>query len=183
MNNTNVDVRLRPLRRDDFDRVLEMERVLFGSGAWSYGMLAEELSSLGRWYIVAEVSEPEAVGRTGAGRGNFHQTEGGHIVGYAGLWFDGEVAQVMTIGVDFAWQRRGVGRVMMAAILDRSRTLDAEAVWLEVAVDNESAIALYEELGFERVGLRRRYYQPEGTDAHTMRLPLKPSTPNNKTSQ
>ena len=45
---------------------------------------------------------------------------------------------------------------------------------LEVRVDNEPALALYQRFGFERMGLRKRYYQPEGIDAYTMSLDLKP---------
>ncbi|GAB2452466.1 ribosomal protein S18-alanine N-acetyltransferase [Xylanimonas ulmi] len=163
-------VRLRELRHDDFDRVLELERVLFGAGAWTYGMLAEELSGWGRWYVVAEPDEPDVVGRDGAGRLAARTTR--RAVGYAGLWFDGDVTQVMTVGVDPAWQRHGVGRALMDALIARSVDLGAGAMLLEVRVDNEPALALYADLGFERIGLRKRYYQPEDKDAYTMRLAL-----------
>jgi ribosomal-protein-alanine N-acetyltransferase len=158
--------RLRPLRSADFDRVLELERILFGAGAWTYGMLADELAGLGRWYVVAELAGPEAM-RYGAGRRP--------VIGYAGLWFDGDVAQVMTIGVDPEYQRLGVGRELLRALVDRSRQLGASAVLLEVRVDNEPALALYRAFGFEQIGLRRRYYQPEDKDAYTMRLDLSAS--------
>lgn len=39
---------------------------------------------------------------------------------------------------------------------------------LEVRVDNVPALALYERFGFKKMGLRKRYYQPEGVDAYTM---------------
>lgn len=157
--------RLRPLGSADFDRVLQLERVLFGAGAWTYGMLADELAALGRWYVVAEPAGPDAVAVYGVGPKP--------VVGYAGLWFDGDVAQVMTIGVDPHYQRHGVGRALLEALVERARKLEAEAVLLEVRVDNEPALALYERHGFERIGLRRRYYQPEDKDAFTMRLELR----------
>ncbi|SKC48840.1 ribosomal protein S18-alanine N-acetyltransferase [Krasilnikoviella flava] len=157
--------RLRPLASTDFDRVLQLERVLFGAGAWTYGMLADELAALGRWYVVAEPAGQDAVAVYGAGRKP--------VVGYAGLWFDGDVAQVMTIGVDPHYQRHGVGRSLMEALVERARKLKAEAVLLEVRVDNAPALALYERHGFERIGLRKRYYQPEDKDAFTMRLDLR----------
>ncbi|PFG42244.1 ribosomal-protein-alanine N-acetyltransferase [Isoptericola jiangsuensis] len=160
MTDDPLPVRLRPLESGDFDRVLELERELFGAGAWTYGMLADELAGYGRWYVVAEADD----GRHGAGRRP--------VVGYAGLWFDGEVTQVMTIGTAREVQRRGVGRTLLRALVDRSRELRAQAVFLEVAVDNDRAIALYEEIGFERLGVRKRYYQPEDKDAYTMRLDL-----------
>lgn len=158
-------VELRPLRASDFDRVLELERQLFGRGAWTYGMLAEELAGLGRWYVVATDRGEPGTGKTAAGPEP--------VVGYAGLWFDGDVTQVMTIGVDPAYQRRGVGRTLLQALVDRSRQLGAEAVLLEVRVDNDPALTLYERFGFERLGVRKRYYQPENKDAYTMRLELR----------
>ena len=157
--------RLRPLASADFDRVLQLERVLFGAGAWTYGMLADELAALGRWYVVAEPAGQDAVAVYGIGPKP--------VVGYAGLWFDGDVAQIMTIGVDPHYQRHGVGRALLEALVGRARKLRAEAVLLEVRVDNEPALALYERHGFERIGLRKRYYQPEDMDAYTMRLDLR----------
>ncbi|MFB7799440.1 ribosomal protein S18-alanine N-acetyltransferase [Isoptericola sp. NPDC056134] len=157
--------RLRPLASTDFDRVLQLERVLFGAGAWTYGMLADELAALGRWYVVAEPAGQDAVAVYGIGPKP--------VVGYAGLWFDGDVAQIMTIGVDPHYQRHGVGRALLEALVGRARKLKAEAVLLEVRVDNEPALALYERHGFERIGLRKRYYQPEDKDAFTMRLDLR----------
>ncbi len=160
---TDERVHLRPLRSADLDRILELERILFGPGAWTYGMLADELGALGRWYVVAEPAGAEAL-RYGAGTRP--------VVGYAGLWFDGDVSQVMTIGVDPEHQRLGVGRALLQALVDRSRRLGASAMLLEVRVDNDPAIALYETFGFERLGVRKRYYQPEDKDAYTMRLDL-----------
>jgi ribosomal-protein-alanine N-acetyltransferase len=154
-----TEVRLRPLRNADFDRVLDLERQLFGRGAWTYGMLADELAGLGRWYIVAE---PERLDRAGDQP----------VVGYAGLWFDGDVTQVMTIGVDPAAQRHGVGRQLLTALIERSRKVKAGAVLLEVRVDNVPAIEMYRDFGFEILGVRKRYYQPEDVDAYTMRLDL-----------
>ena len=41
-------------------------------------------------------------------------------------------------------------------------------------VDNTPALALYERFDFTKMGLRKRYYQPEGIDAYTMSLDLEP---------
>lgn len=146
---------LRALQPADVPQVAELERQLFGRSAWTEAMIAGELHAPGRWYVAAV-------------EGHAADT----VVGYAGLWFDGDVAQVMTIGVAPALHRQGIGQALLDALLERSRELGASAVLLEVRVDNEAAIGLYERSGFATLSRRRRYYQPEDVDAWTMRLPL-----------
>ena len=83
--------------------------------------------------------------------------------------------EVLTLGVTPDARRRGVARALLAAALPVARDLGAEAVFLEVAVDNDAAIALYEQLGFRKAGLRKAYYdrRPAGfVDALVMRLDL-----------
>ncbi|MBS0332155.1 MAG: GNAT family N-acetyltransferase [Proteobacteria bacterium] len=86
--------------------------------------------------------------------------------------------EVLTIGVAQAARRRGVARTLIAAGLQGARDLGASECFLEVAVDNEPAITLYEALGFRRAGLRKAYYdrRPQGfVDALVMRLDLTPA--------
>lgn len=151
--------RLRPLRAADLPRVVELEVEMFGPAAWTYGMLADELGALGRWYIAAEEIRDDRPGP-------------GDLVGYAGLWFDGEITQIMTIGVAPRAQHCGIGSQLLTALVDRSRELGATGILLEVAVNNVAALGMYEKYGFARLGLRKRYYQPEDVDAYTMRLDL-----------
>ena len=83
--------------------------------------------------------------------------------------------EVLTIGVAVAARRKGVARALLAAALPPARERGASEVFLEVAVDNESAIALYEGLGYRKTGLRKAYYNrgPQGfVDALVMRLDL-----------
>jgi ribosomal-protein-alanine N-acetyltransferase len=74
-----------------------------------------------------------------------------------------------------AARRRGVGRALLAVALPAARELGANEAFLEVAVDNDGAIALYDAAGFRKTGLRKAYYdrRPIGfTDALVMRLDL-----------
>ena len=86
----------------------------------------------------------------------------------------GEV-EVLTVGVTPVARRRGVAQALMRAGLAEARQAGAAEAFLEVAVDNEGAIALYAALGFRQTGLRKSYYDrgPDGfTDALVMRLDL-----------
>ncbi|WP_149204248.1 ribosomal protein S18-alanine N-acetyltransferase [Actinotalea subterranea] len=144
---------VRSLTDADVAEVVRLERALFGVSAWSEAMVREELAGPGRWYVGLDDDGAAA----------------GGLAGYAGLWFDGDVAQVMTIGVAPHAQRCGLGARLLQALVDEARRLRASAVLLEVRVDNAPALALYERFGFTVLGRRRRYYQPEDVDAFTMR--------------
>ena len=83
--------------------------------------------------------------------------------------------EVLTVGVAPAARRRGVALALVSAGLDVANAAGAAQAFLEVAVDNDPAIALYDRLGFRKTGLRKSYYDrgSEGfTDALVMRLDL-----------
>jgi ribosomal-protein-alanine N-acetyltransferase len=83
--------------------------------------------------------------------------------------------EVLTIGVPPQARRRGVAKALMGGALGAARQAGAETAFLEVAVDNAEAAALYAGLGFRRAGVRRNYYDrgPAGrADALVMRLDL-----------
>ncbi|MQA62506.1 MAG: ribosomal-protein-alanine N-acetyltransferase [Actinophytocola sp.] len=156
---------LAPLRRTDVTRCAEIERVLFsGDDPWRAGAFRAELDS-GAYYLGA-------------------YDEAGALLGYAGLAAVGRPgdyeAEVHTIGVTPEAQRRGIGRALLVALLARADDLDAP-VFLEVRTDNEPAITLYREYGFEQIGLRKRYYRPSGADAYTMRRLARSESPKRAT--
>ena len=66
-------------------------------------------------------------------------------------------AELLDIVVDPAEQGRGVGRLLLEAVLDELQG-QAERMFLEVRESNDSAIGLYSALGFVEVGVRHGYY-------------------------
>ena len=138
--------------------IAQLEGELFGRGAWNANMVREELDAPARTYLLDVLGEAEQA----------------VVRGYAGLWYDGEDAELMTIGVGKAYQRQGIAAALLQALVDEAKRQGASRMLLEVRVDNDPALALYQRFGFERMGLRKRYYQPEGIDAYTMSLDLKP---------
>jgi ribosomal-protein-alanine N-acetyltransferase len=84
--------------------------------------------------------------------------------------------EVLTLGVPPGARRRGVGRALMTAAISEAQVRRAAAAFLEVDVANAGAVALYEQLGFRRAGLRRGYYDRGAAgkaDALVMRLDLR----------
>lgn len=140
-----------PLSDADADRCAELEAQLFdGDDPWPAVAFQRELRSRTNHYVGAR--------------------SGGTLVGYAGISRLGRSApfeyEVHTLGVDPAHQGRGIGRRLLEELLDFA---DGAVVFLEVRTDNEPALGLYRSVGFEQIGLRKRYYRVSGADAYTMR--------------
>jgi ribosomal-protein-alanine N-acetyltransferase len=144
-------VTIRTLRWWDIERIMPVERELFGATAWTAEAFWSELAYPStRWYVVAE--------------------DGGELLGYGGIMVTGSEADIQTIAVVPAAQGRGTGHHLLEALLGEAERRGASSVLLEVRADNDAAIGLYRRAGFERISTRRRYYQPGDVDAHIMRL-------------
>lgn len=84
-------------------------------------------------------------------------------------------AEILTLAVEPAAQRRGLAQALVEAATGAARMAGAETLFLEVAHDNAPALALYRKAGFAEVGLRRGYYDRgpnPPADAVVMRLDL-----------
>lgn len=134
------------------DEVMTIERSVFVSDAWSAESMRAELSSGNCWYIGARDSDDS-------------------LVGYAGMLCPpGSVdADIQTIAVRETERGHGLGRALMEALLEESVSRGAREVFLEVRADNAVAQSLYASLGFEEIGRRPGYYQPDNIAAVVMR--------------
>ena len=148
---------VRDLTGADLPEVTAIEAAVFGDTAWSAAAWAEEAAaaSAQRRYLVAESDA----------------TEGG-IAGYAGVLLAGSDADVLTLAVDPAQRRSGIGRALLDALRGVAEAARAQSLFLEVAADNAAAIGLYQASGFTELGERRHYYGP-GRHAVTMSLRLR----------
>lgn len=146
---------LRRATLDDVTAIMELERSTFTTDAWSEKSMRSEVAGEYGYYLVA--FEPEHPER---------------IDGYAGLLAPlGAIeGDIQTIAVAPTARRNGLGRTLMLALIGEARKRGAREVFLEVRADNPGAQTLYLQLGFEEIGVRPRYYQPDGVDALVMRL-------------
>ena len=129
---------MRAMTRADVDAVLAIEQTV-QRFPWTRGNFADALDS----GYLCRVDE----------------TEEGGIRGYAILMPVVDEAELLTIGVAQAEQRKGLGRAILAEMLNMARAKNMQRVFLEVRSSNVAAIALYRSAGFSQVGLRRGYYQ------------------------
>ncbi len=84
----------------------------------------------------------------------------------------GDEAEVLTLAVSPAARGQGRGRLLLRAAARHAQSLGALHMFLEVGIDNPSALALYSGQGFVRAGQRKGYYN--GRDALILKrqLPL-----------
>ncbi|MCX7068187.1 MAG: ribosomal protein S18-alanine N-acetyltransferase [Methylococcales bacterium] len=79
------------------------------------------------------------------------------VLGYSLLSLAVGEAHILNVSVDPAEQKQGIGRKMMENLINYAKGR-AETVFLEVRPSNTYAIALYEDLGFNEIGIRKGYY-------------------------
>jgi ribosomal-protein-alanine N-acetyltransferase len=85
-------------------------------------------------------------------------------------------SEILTLAVAPSQRRLGVGSALLGTAMERAARLGAVTMFLEVAVTNLAARALYTAHGFAEAGLRRRYYW-DGTDALILRSTLSSTVP------
>ncbi|RRZ88078.1 ribosomal protein S18-alanine N-acetyltransferase [Erwinia sp. 198] len=83
-------------------------------------------------------------------------------------------ATLFNLAVDPAFQRRGLGRTLLQHLIGELEQRGVLTLWLEVRASNRAAIALYQQLDFNEVSVRRNYYPTAGgkEDAIIMALTI-----------
>ena len=68
-------------------------------------------------------------------------------------------AEILTIAVDKAVRKQGIGKALLERQLDRLQLARVRKLFLEVDEDNKAALQLYRGSGFSQVGNRPGYYR------------------------
>ena len=85
------------------------------------------------------------------------------VVGYLCATIIFEDCDILKIIVNQNFQRQGIGKNLILALKNICEELCVKKFHLEVSVKNTKAITFYENLGFEYVCTREKYY--DGVDA------------------
>ncbi len=145
--------RIRMARLDDADAIIALEAQAFASASWGASAVADGLTAP---HVSTLIAFPE---------------EDAVAAGFVFWRSTGEEAEILSIGVAPRRRRQGCARALMQEIVRRAREDGVRKLFLEVDVANASAALLYQSLGFEKIGRRKRYYR-NGGDALVMRLNL-----------
>jgi ribosomal-protein-alanine N-acetyltransferase len=144
-------ISIEPMRPADLDEVDAIERHSFKT-PWPAQVFLDELA---REWARVDVAR-----------------EGTRVVGFCNYWLVKDEVHLLAIATHPDRRRAGIGRTLMDHLLALARARASRLVTLEVRRSNRPAIALYEQLGFVGVGVRRAYYAEDSEDALVMTLEL-----------
>lgn len=105
---------------------------------WNYNVFKSELQSENSQYLVAKLNN--------------------EIIGFAGIKIIIDEADIMNIVTKKAYRNQGIGTLLLNEIISLCQKLNLNSISLEVNEINKSAIHLYKNFGFEKVGNRKNYY-------------------------
>lgn len=90
------------------------------------------------------------------------------LIGYVGMYVAGDEGEITNVAVDPSMRRQGVAKALLNRLIMDGIAQGISRIVLEVRVSNESAILLYEGTGFQRVGVRKGFYERPREDALIM---------------
>ena len=130
-------------------QVADLEKICFGSAAWSEKSVASELTNaLALWLVAVEEDR---------------------VAGYVGSQTVMDETDMMNVAVHPDFRRMGIGEKLVVRLVEELNALGSHALMLEVRASNAPAIGLYEKMGFQQVGLRKNYYRDPKEDALILR--------------
>lgn len=126
----------RPMQMADLDAVMAIEPTIY-SHPWTRGNFSDSLNSgYSAWILEANQK----------------------VIGYALLMMVLDEAHLLNLSIAKTQQKQGLGRYLLEYMLQIAKNHQAANMFLEVRPSNISAIALYENMGFCEMAVRRGYY-------------------------
>jgi ribosomal-protein-alanine N-acetyltransferase len=138
-------------------RILEIETLSFPT-PWSAGGFIQEIRNPAARLWAATMNEK--------------------LAGFVCYWMLDFEVNLLNLAVHPEERGKGVGRFLLNHMVEEAASREVETAWLEVRVSNAAANRLYRKFGFEKAGVRRKYYADTGEDAIVMCLHLSGSSRN-----
>lgn len=130
------EISLRPMTLEDVDVVIDIENRIY-EFPWTEGIFRDCLH-VGYCCWIIEVD--------------------GQTAGYAIISVAAGEAHLLTLVVAIEFQGQGFGRLLLKQMLSIAHRHGAETIFLEVRPSNTVAIGLYNDTGFNEIGIRPNYY-------------------------
>ena len=139
--NPKIDVinHFRPMLFEDIQRVTEIEKQAYNH-TWTEGIFRDCIR-VGYDCLVLEIE--------------------GSVQAFGLVSVAANEAHILNICVARDYQRQGYGKRMLHRLLEIAEQKGADFIYLEVRESNEPAVNLYDQEGFNRLGVRKKYYPTE----------------------
>jgi ribosomal-protein-alanine N-acetyltransferase len=125
----------------DLKSVYQLERNIFGLEGYSYLALRQFYDVCGRLFRVAAISNSTIVGYT---------------IGCPKVYTSD--AWILALAVSPHYQQQGIGKKLSYGILKEFTKLEIKRAFLTVRSDNQSAINLYNSIGFSFIAHEKDYF-------------------------
>lgn len=175
---------IRPMTAYDLHRCARVERESFPS-LFSPTSFGRELTNPQVSYLVADtvtnvlsaeniLCEPQfgnPANRMASGASastGWSKSEKNRVVGFIGIWYMADEANIVNVGVSIKRRGEGVGELLLIAAIEQALARNSRMIALEVRQSNFVARNLYRKYSFRERGLRKGYYSDNREDAVTM---------------
>ena len=145
---------IRRMTLEDISAVVEIERACF-SLPWSKKSFEDSLTRDDTIFLVCE---------------DTLDGENAVVTGYMGLYISFDEASVTNVAVSPYFRKKGYGEGLVVAAKEAAKQENAKCIFLEVRESNVPAISLYKKLGFEELGIRKKFYEHPVEDAIIMKV-------------
>ncbi|WP_303787673.1 ribosomal protein S18-alanine N-acetyltransferase [Ruminococcus flavefaciens] len=136
----------------NYDELSALDKLCVGKDGWSAAAFREE------------DGRPESI--------ILAAYDGDTIAGMIAGFTAADTGEILTVATAPQYRRQGVARMLMESFLTAVPE-DVENIALEVRQSNTAAIGLYKSFGFEKTGVRKRFYTDPAEDADVMVCRLK----------
>ena len=143
---------IRPMKIDDLQKVLEIEKQSF-TVPWTQDLFFSELTKnrFARYFVLEK---------------------GNEVVGYLGLWHKGSNFHITNIAIAEKVRRKGYGEKLLKFVEKIAAIHRIKKISLEVRRSNCIAQDMYRKYGYKVMRVLRNYYQEEREDALVMEKKL-----------
>lgn len=138
-------IELRTVDETLLAQIVELDQLCFG-GLWSIDGYQREIDSPNSELIALTIDNNQ-------------------LIGLGCFWAILDEAHITIVAVHPDYRRRGLGQLIVFALLDRAGQRDLKRATLEVRISNQSAVTLYKNFQFSIAGQRKGYYTDTGEDA------------------
>jgi ribosomal-protein-alanine N-acetyltransferase len=135
----NPRYQLRSMQTADLDAIMAIEPHIYYH-PWTRGNFSDSLNSGYSAWVLTD------------------STAAQKIIGYALMMMVLDEAHLLNLSIAKAYQKQGLGRLLLEHMLAIANKHQAAHMFLEVRSSNIAAISLYENLGFNEMSIRRGYY-------------------------